>query len=296
MDLIKLPSILQRWWWVLASVVIVTGLVVGFRLNTARTVYEARTKIQITAPQGEDVSLFDTGASSSSYLRDDLVLVRNNLLTVVRSREVYDRTIQQLDLEGQDRAYTVDVRPLPDSNFVDLRVSARTPTLAQALADAHAVQALRYYGELRAKPVAATKDLLAVQIESARRALLGGASAPGDNRVTVAEAQQAHDTYQLLLKKRAEAVLAEENALRATYIQVAERAAAPTQSAWVGKFVKLVGLSLVGSLGLGLLLALLLESLFEQQSATRAMYTDRLNRIGGGVVLPTTADDRAGGV
>jgi hypothetical protein len=306
MDLMKLPSILMRWWWVIASVVVLTGLIVGFRLHRAQATYQTQVRIQITAPQGEEVPLFDTESSSSSFLRDDLVLVRNNLLAVVQSGEVYNRTGQQLDLQDQDWAYTVDVRSIPDSNFVDLLVSARTPALAQAIADVHAVQAIRYYGELRAKPAAATKSLLAEQIDSTWKILTSGSSGQSDTTAAPAQIQQARDTYQLLLKKMAEVTLAEENALRATYIQIAEPAATPTRSTSAATAVGIVGLALVGSVGFGLLLALGLESFLQRRSGAvesrprciplRAPHAGHASESANGAIVPPTAINRVGGL
>lgn len=265
MDLVRLPSILWRWRWVIASVVTVTAVALGLRLWTTRSVYEAQVRVQITAPQFEDVPLFSTGNRSSSYLRDDLTLARNNLLVVARSRVVHDRTIRQLELTGQDAAYHVDVRPLRDSDFVDLVVLARAPKLAEHIANVHAAHAIRYYGELRAKPAAATKDFLAEQLLAAAERLraadaTASALAVPTASTAPADIRQERETYELLLKKHAEAALAEENALRATYIQVVEPAVAPTRPASARKFFALAGLSLVGSVGLGMLLALLLES------------------------------------
>ena len=307
MDLVKLPSILWRWLWVIVSVVAVTGLVLGLRIRTTQSVYEAQVRIQITAPQAEGVPLFDIGNRSASYLRDDLTLVRNNLLVVAHSREVSDRTIQQLDLQGEDRAYEVNARSVRDSDFIDLLVSARTPDLAQAIANAHAAQAIQYYGELRAKPATATKNFLAAQLLSAQETVrssgtaVASAPAPGDagaaeaNVAASPEARQARETYQLLLKKHAEAALAEENALRANYIQVVEPAVAPTRPAWARKFATLVGLSLVGSLGLGLLLALLLESLFQRTRLARATLASQVTGSADGLASPVVAHGPASG-
>ena len=291
MDLVKLPSILRRWLWVIVSVVAVTGLVLGLRSSMTPAVYEAQVRIQITAPPAEGVPLLDTGNRSASYLRDDLTLVRNNLLVVVGSREVYDRTIQHLGLQGHDRAYQVDVRPLRDSDFIDLLISVQTPDRAPAIANTHAQQAIKYYGELRAKPAAALKAFLATQLASTQGTMASGTeaapaptpSAAGTVEARDAEARQAHETYQLLLKKHAEAALAEEQALRAHHIQVVEPAAAPTRRAWARNFGTLVGLSLVGSLGLGLLLAMLLESLFPRTSRAQATPASRMTRSANGV-------------
>lgn len=297
MDLVQLPAIVWRWRWVIVAVVAVPVLAQGLRLGTSSTPYEAAVRVQITAPPLEDVQLLETGNRSSSYLRDDLTLVSSNFRAVVSSPEVYDRTIQQLHLQGRDRAYKVTASPVFDSNFIDLLVAARNPSTAQAIVNAHAAQAIRYYGELRAQPAAATKDFLDAQIGSLRAtltsssAVAAGATAASQASASPAvvaasvEAQQARDTYQLLLSKRAEAALLEQDALRATYIQVVEPASAATRKAWIRTAVILLGLSLVGSMGLGLLLALLLESLFRRASVPPAAQAGQMNGYSVGNAL-----------
>ncbi len=281
MDVFTFPSILRRWWWVLASVVAVALAGIGAQVATAPTTYETRVRVQITAPQFEDLSLFDNGNRSSSYLRDDLTRARNNFAAVARSGSVYDRTIEALHLAAPDHIYNVDVRPVTDSDFVDLVFSTRTALRARLIADEHAAQALKYYGELRAKPAAAMATLLAAETARARSSLFGShameaswaadaaSTSLGDVTSSV-EAQHARETYKFLLGKYLEAVLNEKQALRATYIQVVEPAPSPTPRSPLRTFAGLLGLTLVGSLGLGMLLALVLDSLFRKKSVSPA--------------------------
>jgi uncharacterized protein involved in exopolysaccharide biosynthesis len=307
MDLMKLPSILWRWRWVIATVVAVTGIALSLHLRSSRAIYDAQVTLQITDPGSEQVLLFDDPQRSSSFLRDDLVLVRNNLTAVVHSGEVHYRTVQQLELQGPDRAYQVDVRPLIDSNFITLVVSARNPDLAQTIANTHATQSIQYYGELRAKPAAATAELLDAQLKSAKESLASsdqqfgptlspsrtGASTPSPS--ASAATQQGLDTYQLLLKKHAEAVLAEQNALKATYIQIAEPATAPSQSTFASKLVTLIGLWLVGSSGLAVLVALVLEAVFGSRRLTHAPVASQAVSNRDRATVPAQAGELANG-
>jgi uncharacterized protein involved in exopolysaccharide biosynthesis len=270
MDLMTLPARLWRRWWVVLAVVAVTGLGLALRTATTQPAYEAQVRILFTAPPVDDVSLLGTGNRSSSFLRDDLTLARNNFLVVLRSREAFFRTAVQLGLHGQDADYQVVARPLRDSDFTDVVVSARSPDLARRIADAHVAQAVQLYGELRAKSAAATRALLDRDLRSAAERLraydgaAAGATASGAAGVDAASSEdlrQARETYQLLLRKQAEASLAADNALLVGNIHVVEPALTPEQPTWKQGLVRLVGLWLVGSLVLGSLLALLLDSL-----------------------------------
>lgn len=260
--------VLRRWLWVIISIVAVTGVALALWVMTRPPLQESTVRMQLTTPETVAVPLFDATNRSASYLRDDLLMVRNNFQVVLESREVRDRTIRQLGLTGLDNSYQVEVNRLRESDFMDLAVSARSLNLAQAIAEAHAAQAVQYYGELRAKPAAATKAFLAAEVAEAQARLVSEGDAT-NSPVEATRAQQERETYQLLLKKYSEAALAEENALRAGNIQIVESRTVPPQQSWIRNFVPLAGLALAGSLGLGLLTALLLESAIPQASRVR---------------------------
>lgn len=165
MAVAHLWRIIQRWLGLILSLVLVTSLAVTFHLMTAEPVYEGQVKVQLTAPQPEDVELFDRYRSSS--IRDEITVARNNFSEVLQSREVYKRTIRRLGLSGKDAAYDVEVRPMRDSDFIYVTAQARTPGLAAEIANAHLSAAIEYLGEMRAKPAAAARDLLADQVRVA---------------------------------------------------------------------------------------------------------------------------------
>ena len=198
----------------------------------------------------------------------------------------------------------VHPRALLDSDFIDVAVAARAPYLPEKIANAHAVAAIRYYGELRANAATATKDFLAEQLRAAAERLrspddawarvpaAGGVAAEAD--AMAAAARQAREEYEFLLKKYSEAALIQEDTLRANHIQVVEPAVAPARPAGLRKFAALLGLSLVGSVGLGVLLAVLLESVVEWRSPARRWLrgnaNGRLDDPGLPVADPPDAD------
>jgi uncharacterized protein involved in exopolysaccharide biosynthesis len=261
---------------VIDSIIAVTIACMGIRVVTSPAKYDSQIRLQITAPQLDDPALFTSGSRSSSYLRDDLTLVRNNFIAVVRSRQVHERTSQELNLSGPDQ-FTVEVRPVPDSDFVDLTVSAGSAELARAITNAHAAQAIRYYGELRSKPAASMKEFLDAQITTARTHLAGTTretALAGDSSAAISaaevESQQARETYKLLLSKQAEAELTQQQALRATYIQAVEAASPSIHRSHLRTFAGLLLLSLLGSLGFGVICALTLESIFPRKRVATA--------------------------
>lgn len=318
MELTRLLVVLRRWWWLILAFVVVTAVVLGFRLRTAQTMYEAQVKLQLTAPPQEDISVFPQNRASS--LRDEMTVARNNLIELLKSREIDSRVAKRLAHEATDSGYSLDISPVRDSDFIYVTVRAASPTQASDIANALTTEAIAYYGEVRAKPSMATKSLLDDQVSAAEREYRVTADAftafRVDNHLAtldqdIATAQQllqqallvqdkasvsgnstasaedivakrrddvkrlvtlqpqyallegklgaAQDNYQLLLKKQSEASVTENQTRKAAYIQVIEPAVTPLHPVAARTGV-LFALALLGSLGLAIMLAFLLEA------------------------------------
>jgi uncharacterized protein involved in exopolysaccharide biosynthesis len=233
------------------------------------------------------VQLLAAGNRSSSILRDDLLLVQNNFDVIVQSAVVHDRTVRQLDLRSVDDAYTVTAAPILDSNYLNLSVRARTPELAQAIANTHASEAIQYYGELRAKPASTTADFLDGEIQKARATVTSlQTSTPRGSGSTSPELQQATTNYLNLLQKHSDALLASQDAERVSYIQVVQPAVISKTPTSVKAVGAAIGSTFIGSLGLGVLSVLLFESLFPEKAVGRPTLEISVN----GRVEPTAID------
>jgi uncharacterized protein involved in exopolysaccharide biosynthesis len=263
-DLMNLPGVLIRWRYVFAVIVGAALVGLGIRLATNPPTYEATVAIQISAPTANNVPLLGTN-NSSSNLRDDLLLVSNDFTFVAESPEARDQTVQRLNLQGPDANYKLTIKPVTDSSYLNLTVQARTPQLARAIATTHAQEAIRYYGELRAKPATTTAALLDTQLQQASAtiaSLQSSTSGQNGQNPNSAALQQAIANYQNLLQKRSDALLAAQDATRVSYIQIVDTAPAPAVANWLKTIGVTAALTLVGSVGLAALVALLLESLY----------------------------------
>ena len=318
MELSRFLVVLRRRWWLILAFVAVTALVLGLRMRSAPNMYEAQAKLQLTAPPQEDVSVFPQNRASS--LRDEMTIARNNLIELLKSREVDSRVAKRLGPGRLDPSYSLDVSPVRDSDFLYVTVRASSPTQAADIVNALAAEAIAHYGEIRAKPAVATKSLLDDQVSAAEKdyraaedafaafrlenhlstldqdlatsqqllqqglleqdkaSVAGTSSTSADDLVAKRQADvkrlvalqpqyallqgklaAAGDNYQLLLKKQSEASVTESQARSAAYIQVIEPAAAPAQPV-VARTGVLFGLALLGSLGLAVVLAFLIEA------------------------------------
>jgi capsular polysaccharide biosynthesis protein len=246
--------------------------VLGLKLITMGSSYGASVRLTVMPWPFEDVSLIDSTTPPASTIRDNMLLERNNFRLAALSAEVRARTLELLELGPTDGDYRVKVEAIPDSQFVDLVITARRPDLAEAIANTHAIESIRYYGLLRARPLTAMKDFVASQLQSLRPRLTSSGSVTiaqspaSTSDPNAVEAQDASVQYQFLLKKYAEATLAEANAMQPTNIQLVEHESATSRTS-ASRVVPLLALAFIGSLALGLTLILLLESLFQRTRA-----------------------------
>jgi uncharacterized protein involved in exopolysaccharide biosynthesis len=343
MELIDLLRIMRRWLWLIVVVVVVIELALWLGVRTTEPVYAATVSLQVSSPQRADVAAYDEYRSIS--LRDEIVTAINNFVELLQSDEVRQRVVTQLGLEDKDAFYTIAAKHMTDADFVNVKVEARTPSLAAEIANTHVSIAIAYYGELRAKTTNAEKNLFAEQLrvaeqeyQDAEKALtdfraqngifslesqittqqklleqlqlerdqrlleqaatvvptpdptLQNTSAPaidlvGEVDKLIAQRQkeldgftalapqyniltdnveQTREAYQHLLSKYSEAEVKVTAVQAANFIQVIKPATAPigTDSSWP----KLAVLALAGSLGLGVMLAFLLQYISDSQT------------------------------
>jgi hypothetical protein len=254
MDLMTLPGMLRSRLWLILAVAVLVTTAAALTLRPGKLAYQTQVRVQLTTPQQDEINLLDQYRSTD--VRDEASLARNNFLVVLKSADVAQRTATGLQLSGDDATYRVDARPIRDTNFLDVDVRATSPQLAVEIANAHVNESIRRFGELRAKPAAATKDLLGQALQNAERQRAGvtATAVPQDGRPAPPGA------YDLLLKKYAEATLAAESAQHVSYIQVIDPASEAVHVATTRRFGMTLGLAALGGLGLGVVLAVLLES------------------------------------
>src|SRR4051794_40830752 len=118
--------IIRRWAWLILVVMLVTLGTTAYRVRMNPT-YESRVTLELTAPQEEDVTLFNQYRSIT--LRDEMAAARNNLTEVLKSEVVHDRTVAQLGLRGSSAIYDLSVNPSRDADFTYVVVNAASPDL-----------------------------------------------------------------------------------------------------------------------------------------------------------------------
>ncbi len=211
----------------------------------------------MTAPPSVDVTLFQQ-TDPYRNLRDELTVARVDFIEAAKSPEARTRTVTALGLTDADADYTLDVRQVRDSDFIDLSVQARTPELAQRTANAHAEAAIAYAAELRSMPAKASLALLTDRLRSAQADLESvqrDATSPTDPALKAAQ-----DNYQLVQRKLAEAQLKATSTYSAQAMQIVSRAQAPL-SADTRKVQMLLVLGALSGLVAGIVLSFTFDAL-----------------------------------
>jgi polysaccharide biosynthesis transport protein len=182
MDLNRILQIVKRWLAAVIVMPLVVMGVLGYRAATADPIYEGSVTIQVTAPQSDTVSIFDTNRQSSN-VRDDITVALNNFTEVLQSDEVRARTVRQLSLNEKDALFKIDTKPLRDSDFTAVTVDAATPQLAAGIANVQVTNAIVYYGEVRSKPAQTARQFLSTQVATAEKNLRDAESALSDFQI-----------------------------------------------------------------------------------------------------------------
>ena len=178
MELLNLLKIVWRWSWLMLLIVGGTVGIIYYQARGADPEYQSSLTLQVTTPDREDVAIIDTYTWTSD--RDEITIVSNNFLQVAEYDQVQDFTRAEL---GITENYDIEAEAENGADLVYINVTASSPSLAAEIANAHARNAIQYFGELRTRPSRQAMDLFEAEINIAQQELL--------------EAQQALRNFQL---------------------------------------------------------------------------------------------------
>jgi len=201
MELLTILQFLRRWWRMIVLLPLVSVVALWLGLRSKPPTYEATVKLQITAPQREDVAVYEEYRYGS--LRDEITVARNNFAEVLEGDEVRKETAGRLGLNDQQRGFPVEVNTARDADFIYVTVEAGSPDLAALIANTFADEAIDVYGDLRARPTYAERDLFAEKVrvaeEDFRTAQDRLAQFQAENGIVSLEEQL--NTYQRLIEQ-----------------------------------------------------------------------------------------------
>lgn len=159
-------GVIWRRKWIILLVVLGALVLAAPSVISARNEYVGTATLLVTLPETSTVDLY--GEYRSSSVRDEVTLARNNFADLVKSSEVRGRTIEALGLSESLRGYGLDVEEPRNTEFLLVKVRAPDRVWAAEIANTHVDEAQAYFGEIRARPAAAAKEVLSEQLEEAR--------------------------------------------------------------------------------------------------------------------------------
>jgi len=175
MEVVNILKVMWRWMWLIILIVATT---VGLLYWTAKSnivQYSSEVVLVVTTPDREDVSAMDDYTFTSD--RDEITVAINKFVQIAEYPEIRTRTLLELDTVED---YGLDVSSELGADFIMLTVTASTPELAAAIANAHAANAIEYYGEIRALPAAQAQGFFEAEIALAEENLQAAETALND--------------------------------------------------------------------------------------------------------------------
>lgn len=147
MEFVGVVKTIVRWLWLIILIVAATSLFLFLNPSFSVVDYNAEVTLLFTTPDREDASVFNDYAFTNE--RDEVTIAINKFIEIAQYPEVRLRTLAELNI---DEPYEVVLSSELGADFIYITVSASTPELSAAIANAHAANAIEYFGEIRAMP------------------------------------------------------------------------------------------------------------------------------------------------
>lgn len=162
-------SIVRRWLWLIALLVVTTLAVVYFRATTAPPSYQASITLQVIALEPEEVALYTQlrGLATDEQIR----AVRDEFVTILESPTIAWRTVGELELDLGASELLDDIAVRAEDEFVTVQARAASPEAAEALVTTHVEKGLQFYREVRARPAETTALFIAEQLQESKENL-----------------------------------------------------------------------------------------------------------------------------
>lgn len=205
MEFVGVVKTLVRWLWLIILIVAATCVFLFLNPSFSVVDYRAEVTLLFSTPDREDASVFNDYAFTNE--RDEVTIAINKFIEIAQYPEVRLRTLDELNI---DEPYEVVLSSELGADFIYLTVAASTPELSAAIANAHAANAVEYFGEIRAMPSNQSLEYFDTEIAAAEQAVTDAETALNNFRSTnnvvdlELELQLQYDVLQELEISRAE--------------------------------------------------------------------------------------------
>ena len=170
-EVVDLIKVVWRWLWLIIIAVVITVGILYFQTDTV-PVYSAEVVLFVSTPDREDVAATDEYTFTND--RDLIATAINSFVEIAQYQDVKERTQNELSI-AEDYQISVDAELGAD--FIYVSTLHESPELAQQIADAHAENAIEYYGELRALPSSQALQFFNQELADAQQELIDAQNA-----------------------------------------------------------------------------------------------------------------------
>lgn len=153
--------ILKRWWLILLILIVTTAVILVNSL-TGKPVYRAYVKLQVIAPESQEVSLFSQSESAGS--QEQIVAVEQQFDAALKSGSVAWQTINDLSLGIAAGDLLNGLSVYADGEFLNVTFEAENPMLVESIATKHVENAFKYYAQIRSKPATVALQFIQEQL------------------------------------------------------------------------------------------------------------------------------------
>lgn len=163
-----LRIIRKRWWLIVLLFVATTAAILVFSLRE-KPVYRAYVKLQVIAPESQEVSLFSTIRTVGT--QEEIVGVQVQFDAALHSYYVAWQTINDLNLGISAAELLEGLTVTAEEEFLNATFTADNPMDVEAIATRHVENAFKYYAQLRAKSSTVALQFIQQQLSDEEKAL-----------------------------------------------------------------------------------------------------------------------------
>jgi uncharacterized protein involved in exopolysaccharide biosynthesis len=174
-EILNYFRIIAKRWWVILIIMVATLGVITYNSLTAKPVYRAYVKLQVIAPESQEVTLFSQTTPVGS--REAVVAVQQQFDAALRSAYVAWQTIADLNLGISAGELLNGLTLYADGEFLNVTFVAENPMLVESIATAHVENAFTYYAQMRSKPSSVALQFIQEQLTEELKALSSAGNA-----------------------------------------------------------------------------------------------------------------------
>jgi uncharacterized protein involved in exopolysaccharide biosynthesis len=168
-EILTYLRIIRKRWWVIVLLFVVTVAAVLVNAVREKPVYRAYVKLQVIAPESQEVSLFTTIRTTGTD--EEIVAVQVQFDSALHSYYVAWQTINDLNLGITAAELLEGVVVTAEEEFLNVTFTADNPMDVEAIATRHVENAFKYYAQIRAKSATVALQFIQEQLAAEEETL-----------------------------------------------------------------------------------------------------------------------------